>query len=88
MKFNNTKSYLALFDAQSSRYLAIDGDVSKIPGPVTSIARDSDNGDSMFLTGYNPDGSSYLVKFQDKTVVDIGKYSEVAGLQYYLLILE
>lgn len=73
MKFNSTKTYLALFDAESSKFLAIDGDVSKIPGPVTSIARDSDNGDSMFLTGYNPDGSSYLVKFQDKQVVALGK---------------
>ncbi|TGZ81774.1 hypothetical protein EX30DRAFT_354763 [Ascodesmis nigricans] len=85
MKLNNTVTYLALFNAQTSTFQAVDGDVSKLPGPVKSVAKDSDDATSFFVSGTNADGSSYLVKFQDRKVATMptkfGKRSDIQGIQ-------
>lgn len=72
MKLNNTATYLALFDTETSTFRGIDGDISKLPGPVKSVAKDSDDARSFFISGLNKDGTSYLVKFQNKEIVPMG----------------
>ncbi|KAI5846947.1 cortical protein marker for cell polarity-domain-containing protein [Tricharina praecox] len=70
MNLNGTAMYLALYDTQLGIYKAVDADASNIPGPVTSIAVDSDTSDTLFIAGTATNGTSpYLMKLKNKKFV-------------------
>jgi len=70
MRLNDTTMHLALYNTQLGIYTPIDADTSNIPGPVTSIALDSDTANTLFIAGTAPDGTSpYLMKLLDKKFV-------------------
>jgi hypothetical protein len=65
MRLNSTATYLAIYNAKSSTWGAFDGDISNIPGPITSIAVNSDRIDSIFVSGSaNSTGAAYVMKLK------------------------
>lgn len=73
MRFNGTRTYIALFDAEAGRYSAVNGDISTIPGPVVNIALDSESSNSFFISGTSSrDGSPYLMKLNNGRFVLLG----------------
>jgi hypothetical protein len=80
MNFNNTKTYLATFDAKAGSFVAFGGNVDKLPGPVTGIAVDSDSSDALFISGTGSDGAPYLMKFQQESFTELGKWSLIFAI--------
>lgn len=81
MTLNNTATYLAIYNAKSSTWGAFDGDISNIPGPVTSIAVNSDTIDSIFVSGAaNDSGAAYVMKLKSN-----GKFEALCMLDLFTL---
>ncbi|CUS11012.1 unnamed protein product [Tuber aestivum] len=76
MSINNTATYLAIYDAKASGWRAFEGDITNIPGPVTSIAVNADTIDSIFISGTSANGgAAYVMKLKSD-----GKFQALAGL--------
>jgi len=74
MRLNGTVMYLAIYDTQLGIYKTFDADTSNIPGPVTSIAVDSDTANTLFIAGIATNGTRpYLMKLKDKKFVALRK---------------
>ncbi|CAZ84439.1 unnamed protein product [Tuber melanosporum] len=76
MNINNTATYLAIYDAKASSWRAFKGDITNIPGPVTSIAVNADTIDSIFISGTSANGgAAYVMKLKSD-----GKFQALTGL--------
>ncbi|PWW78864.1 hypothetical protein C7212DRAFT_156503 [Tuber magnatum] len=76
MSINNTTTYLAIYDAKASGWRAFEGDITNIPGPVTSVAVNADTIDSIFISGTSANGgAAYVMKLKSD-----GKFQALAGL--------
>jgi hypothetical protein len=65
MSINNTATYLAIYNAKSRDWRAFEGDITNIPGPVTSIAVNADTIDSIFISGTSANGgAAYVMKLK------------------------
>jgi len=65
MNINNTATYLAIYNAKSRDWRAFEGDITNIPGPVTSIAVNADTIDSIFISGTSANGgAAYVMKLK------------------------
>ena len=69
---SNNATSLATYDTTKSQWTAVTGAAQSIPGPVTALARASDDGSSFWVAGQSPNSSAFLVKY------DGSSYSPVA----------
>jgi len=90
MNINNTATYLAIYDARSRDWRAFEGDITNIPGPVTSIAVNANTIDSIFISGTSANGgAAYVMKLKsDRKFQALSMLSEYVPIfpDIYLLI--
>ncbi|KAI5786449.1 cortical protein marker for cell polarity-domain-containing protein [Peziza echinospora] len=86
MKINDTTTYIAKYNAKTFSWSAFGtGDNTKIPGPISGVSLDSDNGNSLFITGSDSEAKPYVWKWTGTQWKDLGTglatTSNIRGLQ-------
>ncbi|KAI6250503.1 Squalestatin S1 biosynthesis cluster protein L1 [Erysiphe necator] len=84
LRLFDEETSLVTFDTKSLNWTTVIG--SKIiPGPVSSIAKASNDGSHLWVAGNSPNGTSFLIKFDGDSWTPIshllGTGSQIKGLQ-------
>ena len=70
----NNATSLATYDTTKSQWTAVSGAAESVPGPVTALARATDDASSFWVAGQSKNDSAFLVKYDGNS----NSYSPVA----------
>lgn len=74
MTLNNTATYIAIYNAREAIWLPFNGVNADIPGPIKSMAFDSDKGETVFISGKDTTaGTSFLRKWNGQEWKEISE---------------
>ncbi|KAI2629669.1 cortical protein marker for cell polarity-domain-containing protein [Hypoxylon sp. NC1633] len=71
LTINDTTTFLASYDASGSHWSAFLG-ASELPGPVDALTPASSDRSQVWVAGTQPDGSTYLMKYDGSSWVSAG----------------
>ncbi|KAI0176354.1 cortical protein marker for cell polarity-domain-containing protein [Hypoxylon sp. FL1284] len=86
LTISNSGAFLASYDASSSHWSEFPG-ASDLPGPVTALTPANRERNQVWATGTQPDGSTYLMKYDGSTWksagVELGARTQISSLQMF-----
>jgi hypothetical protein len=85
LTFGENKTTILQFDYTKNEFTEIPG-ANNLPGPVTALTVANKNGDQLWATGTNVDGTAYLQRFDSSKWVSVdsslfGSGTDIRGIQ-------
>jgi hypothetical protein len=89
LTFGENKTTILQFDHTKNEFTEIPG-ANNLPGPVTALTVANRNGDQLWATGTNVDGTAYLQRFDGSKWVSVdsslfGSGTDIRGIQVLTL---
>ena len=87
---NGNATSLANYDAQLSKWTALNGASSEVPGPVTALSPANGDASQFWVAGKSSDGSAFLMKYDGSKFLaagkQLGKQTIIRGLSVLQLM--